>query len=279
MADQDLRALARRYRETDAPADGSAYLRAALRAGVVRPERVELAGVLGVPGASEVAGVSALTSEDLEAWGQGFARRAWLVDPGDAEPAVRLGLAAARAALERGEGALGRRALGAAEALLAEPSPPRAAEALAAARSAFPNRGEVGDLQAQLIMLQRDRGAPPSEVFAQAIARMGAEGQAILDLVAAAGEGRDDAADAERIEELRARLVEVGPRSEAQRAAASAALAALSAHSAWADERDEALAAQALAWAAEVLGHDGVVAAVRREVGAWLLRTGAEEAR
>lgn len=97
MADEELRALERRWRTTGAVDDGAAFLQAKLRAGLIDEQRLRLAAFVGDPAAALVAGCEAaprhlLTCDPFELGEYLVGVGAWGKEAG-----VRLGTASARA--------------------------------------------------------------------------------------------------------------------------------------------------------------------------------------
>lgn len=130
MADEELRALERRWRTTGALDDGAAFLNAKLRAGLVDEPRLRLAAFVGDPAATLVAGCdpaprhlltcdrSGLQSyfERLDEWGREAATR---VAVASARSLQRLGLGVG---LDRDAVELVGEGIAAAEAWLCTPS-------------------------------------------------------------------------------------------------------------------------------------------------------------
>jgi hypothetical protein len=97
MADEELRALERRWRSTGAVDDETAFLAAKLRAGLFDEQRLRLAAFVGDPAAALVAGCEAaprdlLTRMPGQLWQYMMGVEAW-----GTRAAVRLALASARA--------------------------------------------------------------------------------------------------------------------------------------------------------------------------------------
>lgn len=120
MADDELRKLERRWRESADPQDGGAYLNAAVRAGLFERNQVELAADLGDLAARAARGDGPFLEADLEGWGK-LLRERW-----GQTALVRVSLAVTHALLPEEELASGfllaaREVLAALEAWLACP--------------------------------------------------------------------------------------------------------------------------------------------------------------